>query len=228
MKLPGKIREILSKLMTVYFRYVLLGSAALLAIIGYVVIIQPLFDKVQVTGILELQRQTNLLTERTEHLKKLEGMVDAYRKAIVGRERFADLIVPNSPEVPRLFEILNTIAVESGMTLDGVVVVKGTSIGSTGSTGTTTSGSKSSAEAKAITRLATVGTLQVLSVSYNVTGPTGYDSFKQLLGNLERSQRLFDLNSMTYQPAVAVSEEGAPTTNYSFNLQTYYLEPTGT
>lgn len=57
--------------------------------------------------------------------------------------------------------------------------------------------------------------LKGLNITITTEGPTGYASFKRLLGNLENHIRLFDLSAVNFTPEA---------TSYTLSFKTYYWE----
>jgi hypothetical protein len=74
--------------------------------------------------------------------------------------------------------------------------------------------------------------VQILDVSFSLSGPPTYDSFKQLLRAIERSVRIFDLESITFKSTSdAVGQttgQSSGNAKYSLSVKAYYLEPSGT
>lgn len=72
------------------------------------------------------------------------------------------------------------------------------------------------------------GTVQIQNVSFSLSGPFTYESFKQLLRAIERSVRVFDLESITFKPVTDAAgqsaEQASGTTTYSLSVKAYYLD----
>ncbi len=222
MNIPAPFRKLLTVLMTTQFRYVLIGVVFIVALLGYVGLLRPQIATVRRVGILALQSETEELKNRQAYLKQVEEMVAAYRTVISQRPVNTEQILPLEPQVGRLYLTLQALAEDSGMTLESVAVTKGTSLATPTAGGT--AARRPGTEAQAGVRSST-DTVQVLDVSLSVSGPSDYESFKTLLQNLERSQRLFDALSFSFQGgATAPGTQPGAGNVFSIEVKTYYLE----
>lgn len=224
MKLPASLRNIVTKLMTTYFRYVLLAVAAVVLGIGYTTVIAPNIKTVRLTGFLELRRETENLKRANMYYAQVSDMVSKYQDAVGKRQDVSTIILPKQPELDKLFLILQEVARASNVSVDSIAIIKGSSV-----TTSTTSAQQKSATTKSGSNknaASTTGdTLRVLDINFGVTGVLDYDSYKQTLAALEQSMRILDVSGIAYKPT-GLDQQGASlsTTTTMFQIRAYYLE----
>lgn len=232
MRMPSYIQKIYSSILTQYFRYVLVAVAILVAALGYLVLIQPQFENVRLVGVLALKNESEKLSDRQAYLARVTDMVERYRAAVSSQTVKAENMLPVGFDNAALFRTMQAIANQSGVMLQSVVLNK-TSLGGSG-TGTSASGTAGTADvlSEINKKLGSSGTMiKSSTVSVTLAGDGTYETFKKMLSTIELSVRLFDLGSISYtsvsaaQPTGSI-EQAQALTNYSFELKTYYLEPT--
>lgn len=214
MKLPPFLRNLVTSLMTTYFRYVLMGVAFVVLLIGFFALIQPQLRTVQQDGVGALQEVEDRLTLRTDYLNRLKDMARRYQDVVSQQAVKTSDLLPNNPEIGKLYLTIDQIVRATGYSLDSIAVTKGESLGTT-STG--------SAGASAT---ATSGTIQILDINLTFSGPSDYLSYKRLLTNLERSIRIFDVPQITFNPSRGSDTQSSNSALNQLNLEvkTYYLE----
>lgn len=229
MKIPSIIFKMFTALMTTFFRYVLIVVAVTIILIGYLTFLRPQFEKVRETGILAFQSESERYTDRLQYYTKVQEMVDKYRLVLKQKKVDEKTILPHKPEVENLFLIFQAIAQASGMNLETVAIVKGGSLATVAPDGTTsasTQGRQTGSAGAATKTTSATSTLQVLNITVTMSGINAYENFKNLLKNLESSQRIFDIPSVSYTSSATASQDPnqQATTQYSFEMKSYYLE----
>lgn len=228
MNVPPTLRKLLADLLTTYFRYVLVAVIVVAATIGYLVLIKAQFESVRLVGILAFQNENERLRDRQTYLSKVTTMVEHYRQVKAAQAVQSQRILPLEPDRGNLFLTLQALARQAQMQLDSVAISKGTSLVASQSDATVSGRRTPTADARA-TPTASSGTVQILDVAFSVNGPATYAGFKQLLDSIERSVRIFDLESISFQSTSnaksSTTAQAAGTTTYTFNLKAYYLEP---
>jgi len=211
MKLPPFFRNLITTLMTTYFRYVLMGVAFVVLLIGFFALIQPQLRTVQQDGVGALQEVEDRLATRTDYLNRLKDMVRKYQDVVSQQAVKTSDLLPNNPEIGKLYLTIDQIIRATGYSLDSIAVTKGESLGTT-STGATAT--------------ATSGTIQILDINLTFSGPSDYLSYKRLLSNLERSIRIFDVPQITFNPSRGSDTQSSNSAlnQLSLEIKTYYLE----
>lgn len=214
MKLPPSIRNIITQLLTTQFRYLLLGVAVVILLLGFLLLLQPQLQNVQQQGVGQLQEVEQRLEQRRVYLGRLQEMVKQYQDVVSEQPIPISEILPSQPEIGKLFLTFEQLLKDVGLSLDSVAVTKGQSLGTaTGTTPTKTTSSTS--------------TIQVLDITIGIGGRIDYETYKKLLTNFERSVRIFDLPAITFNP-VGEAETKESTTaaagQISLEVKAYYLE----
>ncbi|MBI4089820.1 MAG: hypothetical protein HY421_00290 [Candidatus Kerfeldbacteria bacterium] len=227
MNVPPTLRKLTADLLTTYFRFVLMAAAALVAVLGYWLLIKPQFESVRLVGILALQNENERLRDRQAYLDRLTAMVDRYRQVKAAQAIQSQRMLPLEPDQGNLFLTIQALARQVQMQLDSVSVTKGSSL--VASQTAAAAGARRSPTADASAPVTTSsGTVQIQNVSFSLSGPFTYESFKQLLRAIERSVRVFDLESITFKPVTDAAGQGAEqasgTTTYSLSVKAYYLD----
>lgn len=230
MKLPPIARKLITRLMTSYFRYLVWSVVGVVLLLGLLMVIKPQFENVRLVGVLALEEKKQQLKDRTTYYDKVKAMVEKYRSLSGEETEKISRILPSRPEVSDLFHSLESLATASGMTLESVAVTKGSSAAAAAQPSGAAS-ARREATAGAQNRTASSDTVQFLDVNLSVSGPTDYATYKRLLQNIEKSQRLFDVGSIAYKPSETkvqlAGEESATGNTITITFKTYYLEPAG-
>lgn len=229
MKIPPFVRKILTQLMTEYFRYVLMATAFLVVVIGYSWFLQPQISSVREVGILALQQETAKLADRQAYLERQQRMVEAYRRVVSTQPGGIDDVLPTEAKVNDLFLTVQAIARESGMEVQSVSVTEGSSlIAETSAVSPTAPAGRNQASAAKVSG----GSIKILDLTLVVRGPTDYESYKKLLRNVERSQRIFDVVNLDFRQQSsgdeASGEEARRVETITLELKAYYLEQPST
>lgn len=234
MKLPDYLQTMYANLFTKYFRYVLVGTVALIFTLGYFLLIQSQFENVRLVGILALRNETARLNDRQAYLQRLTDMIDAYKTALGERPDLADNILPKSLDNGKIFLTMQAIANQSNMILNAVTINKSAS----GTSTTATIGNAASGAGATDTFDADISKIlnptsyvfRTASVSVTFGGTPEYETYKKLLKTIEQSALLLDLyqinftNQATGIQQIGTLEKQQSQVNYSFELKMYYLE----
>lgn len=131
------------------------------------------------------------LQERQAHIGKLDAAAVAFKA--INEEKKAKLaaVVPTQPDVPGILVAMDEIAKENGFVMTAIDTIVDEKVVSP-------AGNKT------------------VRMSVNMVGGT-YEQFKALLGDISRSLRLFDVQSVVFTPNSG---------NYSMIMRAYfYVEP---
>lgn len=226
MKLPANLRNLVTKILTIYFRYVLIGLAVIILLIGYLVLLQPQIKNVTQDGVGALKQVEDLLGQRGSYLKRLQEMSKKYREVVAQQTTKPDDIIPTDPQVGKLFLMLDQLVQKAGFSLEGVAVTKGQALETSSATATPAPGTATKKTTTDQSTTTSTATIHVLDVNIAVSGKLDYTSYKRLLSTFERSLRLLDMPSINFQPSSPediISKTTGET--HSFALKTYYLDP---
>ncbi len=172
----------------------------IIAIVAFVFIANPRFDRVSAlkqeaaTFDDALDRSKELISLRDALLSKYNGIREEDRTRL-------DVMLPNSIDTVRLIIDINTLATAHGLSLSNIAVgeVNG---------GTTNDGSLGPS----------FGEFGTVALGFTVSAT--YDQFRAYLADLERSLRLLDVKSISFEAG-----EGANSlANYTVSLTTYWLK----
>lgn len=223
MKLP----TIINKILTEYFRWLALGVAAIILIIGYLTVIAPKISEVQSTQITTRQADVERLQQQQTYLEDLKKSNSKFTQLFPAATRQTiDDFLPSDPDFPGLLLTVKNIITRMGLTLDSFAVAQGgqTAVAAA-ATAPTAAGTKTGATGA---QAATTGGISVKTqdVTISVSGGTSYEAFKNLLTTIESSRRLFDVVSLSFSAATtdqARTEEAVASKSWNLVLRTYYL-----
>lgn len=221
MKTPAFVRKLGTALLTKYFRYLLIGTVFAILLVGYFLFLRPQIDIVRDVGISALKNETERYENRKTYLASLQAMLDKYRTIIGQQSVKVTDILPDSPQIGKLFLMLQQISVDNGFSIKAIAVTKGQAQSLATTTASNQKTATNSSALKGVT-----STLQVLDVSLVVEGNYDYERFKGYIRSFERSLRLIDVPTLKYQPAPKSTDAQKDQSNpsLSFDLRTYYLE----
>ncbi len=186
------------------YRITQVAVVVVLLALAYMLMLGRQITSLRSDGILTLQHSRQKQTVERELLQYTQSVVDKYTKANVLDAAKLRAMAPAKPDLPAMFVQVDALARAAGLQLNNVnfANVSATPTGTVASTG----GASTSAALKQMT------------VTFSVSGGSGYASLKSFLGTLENSVRLLDVQSITYAPG----KEGAAEA-YQVNAVAYYL-----
>lgn len=139
----------------------------------------------------KLTTQKNLLQTQTDYLSNLQKLISNYEAIkVADKEKLAQML-PKEIDEPGLFVLFETLAEKNKMVVLAIDI----------------SEKEPGAEIKALG-------LREVHIAVNLAGGD-YESFKNLLDDLESNLRLMDIISISYTPEPP---------SYSLNIRTYRLE----
>jgi hypothetical protein len=199
-----KIINVSSKYNTMIIA-ITVGVLAVILIGGF--LIRPAWSDLQTLGteIPKEQQARDLKKQDYENLKKAETFFKDNPQTV----EQVNTTVPISPEVPSILVMLESLAKQNGVFLTSFSPQQ---LGAPGSQGASSSGDKSSAGT------ANPPGTNSVEVTANFRGP--YPSLLNFLYNLERSQRITDVKSIT-----VTSTSGSLEGNITF--KSYYVQVPG-
>lgn len=178
-------------------------GAILYACLAYFFLLLPMIGPLLAGGSLDVERQKQVVNQMKAESAALVAALDDYRLNVHPelRERIA-AIVPADKDIPGLFVQMDAIAARHAMVLLSIDMVTDEKM-------TTSAGDKT------------------VTVSANVGG-ADFKEFKSYLADVERSLRLFDVQSIVFtptrgEPGAAADESKKGT--YSLTFRAYFAEP---
>lgn len=211
--------------------------AALLALIilvaGWFVLLLPKYQTIRNQGLLDFGNKREELERRQNYLERLQQMVDQYSEINQASVKKLKEILPDTEEIPQLFVMLDKLAADMSEELNtGVAVTRialtpqaPATLKSADSGGKETSG-KQSVVSTLMNPLGSgqpvyagtpLKTYQLGSINIVVQitiEDMSYTNFKKILNMVEQNARLFDINTLSYQPGDS---------EMLLNMTTYYL-----
>ncbi|MBI4054094.1 MAG: type 4a pilus biogenesis protein PilO [Candidatus Doudnabacteria bacterium] len=150
------------------------------------------------------EERVNLQKTESEHDQKkrtVEGIEKLVRNFKSKAEQLAivEQTLPSAPEVPQLLASLEQLALQSGMSVMGILVTDPTLADARFRPKQATSDNQLGAIPKP--------ELVELKIDLSLSGD--YGNFANLLDALERNQRLFEVSSITAEPNSGAQESGA-------------------
>ncbi len=225
------IRQALDQRLSQRFRLFAVLTALVIAVAGFLALLQPKISQIREFGILNLQQTRTRLTIKEATLEATKSLAAEYQRINAQDIQTLQAILPKEPDLPAMFVQVEAIALSSGLKLSSVSFstaqtqtnkkaakeeteegVATTGAGKTVSAGTATTPATESAAAKRS------GAVREMTTTFTVTGGSGYASLKQFLDTLESSVRLLNVQSLSYTPAKPGDAE-----TYVINATTFYL-----
>lgn len=205
MNLNFQISRRLLGLYTRFSLYVILGVAAALILIGYVLLIGPKWTEISSVGLSDYKKEQLRLDADKEYLTALQTLVAKYDAFNQSRLDEIEQIIPTGDQLPALFVQMEAMVKDAGMQLDSI-----------------------SFETNAEASVTTSSPLNTLNIAIQVSGGARYTDMKLLVDTIEKNQRLLDLVSIafTLDETDIVAAEGAQGGSYQLTLRTYYLSET--
>lgn len=204
MPIEQKKNNIFMKLLSRYIYWVAVLLAIILVVTGYMFILQPKISEQKNNPDLTLEYQQEILNERQRKVQQLNNLIADYKK--LPNSHFAKIneLLPSANEAPILFTHLSGLAKANDTILLNV-------------------SASELADRDLTTLFITEGVaapkdLKIIDVTADFLGKVGNDSypyFKQLVGAMEKNIRLFDIQHISFSPALA---------SFSFSARTYYLQ----
>lgn len=234
MTVSQRAKEVAVRLFLRYFRFVALAVAVIILGLGYLTVLSPKFREVREVGLIGLRAKQSALDERREYRQRLQGMVDAFNRNISESDvAFLERAVPRGPQIPNLLSVLNGLAAENGFTVESVSVSEqGDTAKTPAKTGDASKQLNTVLEAvRGQTANPAGGKLegQELNIRLTLSGPVGYESARRLLNAVEASERIFDIESLSFSLAALSGGPGQEATNetkYDVSINSIYLPET--
>lgn len=215
----SKILTRLTEFFTRFFRIIIIFVLALWLFLGYTLLIQPKWNEVKETGLFDYNNENQLKAEKEVYLKDLQKSLaefDKINQADIGK---IAKIIPAEKALADLFVVVDDLVKKSGLVLNSISFSEGQSLAEQINKVSASSGSAASAQAKAP---AVSKNIYILDIALNISGGREYKDLKVLLDNIEKEQRIMDINSITFNPADQSSVVQEMT--FGLNLKTYYFK----
>lgn len=192
--------EIRNKTLIIINRfYIIIAVFLVIAILtlGYLLTFNKEYNKIKSLGTVDYQKKINELESKKSNLAQIEKVYDSYKKISQEEIKKLSIMLPPEKDVPSLFIEMEALAKESGLALNSIDVAQAGAVSITAGV----------AEGSATLNI------KKLNINLKIQGIDSYDRLKLFLGNVEKSIRILDLNSLSYSPAQD---------SYSISLVTYY------
>lgn len=213
MKIPAFIINGLNS----YFRFVVGGAVGLVLIFGYVLLLAPKVTSVQTSQLSAQKTAEADLQSKQGHAAALRRSNAQFQQAFPAeRLKTINDFLPDAPDFPRLLLLVKSLVSQSQLTLNNFSLTNAQS-SSPAATPTAPGASPSVSEVKSA------------DMAISVSGGSTYESFKNLLANLENSKPLLDVVTLTFSaapPQAAGGVQTGITVVWTFTLRTYYLPKT--
>lgn len=192
--------EIRNKTLIIINRfYIIIAVFLVIAILtlGYLLTFNKEYNKIKSLGTVDYQKKINELESKKSNLAQIEKVYDSYKKISQEEIKKLSIMLPPEKDVPSLFIEMEALARESGLALNSIDVAQAGAVSITAGL----------AEGSATLNI------KKLNINLKIQGIDSYDRLKLFLGNVEKSIRILDLNSLSYSPAQD---------SYGISLVTYY------
>ncbi len=213
-----------------HFRIYAAMTVVVLVAAGFLLVLQPTMTDLRSVGIFQLRQTKERLAKKQELLDLTQRLVEKYRGINFADTNKLQLLLPEYPDIASMFVQMEALAQSAGMQLTNISFSDSGSAQQAKKTADTNTETKTKTNTPGETKPGAAGNtasaqtsplaaagIERLSVSFSVTGGSGYTSFKQLLDTVESNIRLLDIASISYSPA---QKELAET--YLINAVTYY------
>jgi len=186
-----------------YYRLITALLVVVIIFLSYQFILEPKYQQVSLGGQYNLATLEEELNKRETYLKSLKELSGNYQK--ISQDQIENLkkILPAEKDIPSLFVQLQTLTKQYNLMLATISINE-------------TSETPPTKKNKAQEETSPVQEIKKMDISLNLIGEEGennYLAIKEFLSALENNLRLFDVNSVYFNPTSA---------NYSINLFTYY------
>lgn len=211
----------IEKLLSTYFRYMVVAVVALFLAAGYFLVLQGKISTIQSITTGQKARAVQQLKDQKALAANLQASLDSYTKIFTTSQLDKlDAVLPTTSDFPTVLLTVKSIATDANLDLNNLSISI-VPVGATPSAAAATPDANTPIAASALgnltAELSSIPNLFVQDVSISVGGGTSYSNFKTFLSLLERSQRIFDVMTLSYA-APGDSETGA---TYSLTLRTY-------
>ena len=185
-----------------YYRLATVSACLLLLVLGYLFLIAPRIESARAVEVLALQKEKEKQSSFEAKLKYLVSLQSQRAQFSQADINLALTALPTDPGVPEFLASLESLALESGATIEGISLA--VLEPAKGSPAASTKDTKDKDKLPAGVR--------VLEGNISLAGAS-YGQVKTLLGNIETSLRLMDVAALLYSPAAKT---------YTIAVQTYY------
>ena len=214
----SRILTQLSGLFVRYFRFILVIVVALWLVLGYLILISPKWEEVREAGLFDYNNEKQLKEKNETYLadlKKSLAKFDQINKEDI--ERLAK-IIPRESGIAELFVVVEEMIKESGLSLNSISFSEGQSLSEAMERAPTAEAPSSApgARAEAVSK-----NIYILDIALNISGGRDYKDLKILLETIEKSQRIMDINSISFNPP---AQEAAQEISFGLNVKTYYIK----
>lgn len=233
MNVSQRLKEMATRIFLQYFRYVGIAVVVIILGVGYLMVLGPKIAEVRDVGVSGLRSKQSTLDERRDYLKRLQGMVDAFNKNIAESDvAFLERAIPQGPQIPNLLTVLNDLAIQNGFKVDNINATEQgdeTAISATAAAKRKLGTVLDAVRGETTNQVGTKPQGQKLSIRLTLSGPVGYESVRTLLNAVESSERIFDVESLSFNVASSNGGPGQETKNetkYELNINSLYLPDT--
>jgi len=196
--------KVVGRLMTHRFRWVAAFFIVCIVGVGYLLFLNPKISDIRKVGVFNLQRTKDQLAIKQEVYAATKELTQRYNQLQLADLAKLKELLPEQNSIPDLFVGIEAIAIESGLKLENV----GFTVAASEKTKpavvpvNTEETEKTQQQPTPLTTGtatdAATGAVQKTSVSFTVSGGSGYADLKRFLTNIETSLRLLDVQSLAY------------------------------
>jgi hypothetical protein len=183
----NKIYQIVDK----YFAYSLATLFIVFIFLGVYFVIYPQYVKFQNSGKQTYQQSVTVLAQRQQYLADLKTMEQYYQQLDKRLLVVVNQVLPKASS-DELFAEIEAMFNKTSFTVQSINIASAIPTGTT-TKNPTTKATNNAGELKDFTRT---------QVTVNIVGNnTSYEEFKKLLNQLENNAHIFELSSLSYNPA---------------------------
>ncbi|MFH0819359.1 MAG: hypothetical protein V1898_05165 [Patescibacteria group bacterium] len=222
----GITEEKVNKFLNEYYKYLAILIIVIIIGVSFFTMLWPKYKDLQDNGILEHKQAMDLLVKRQQYLNKLQIMKDEYEKIQYRAWQNFQYVLPSDNDLYLLFAQMEILANENDLLLTSISYNPAISqselekaVAPAPVEQALPENFDASDPMQGIEQIAPETTvkkqqLEQVYITLNLEGLDSYEKFKNFLDNLESDLRIFNVESLTYDPNQ---------TAYSLTLTTYYL-----
>lgn len=158
-----------------YFKFITPLTVVLILVFSFIFLLKPQYNKVRVSGALNLEAKQESLNNKKDHLSQLKELAENYSGLSAGDIIKVEKILPREEDIPGVLAQLEKLAVDNGFNILSLDINS----------------------VQSLSRDKQQSLVKKLSLSLAIEGGD-YASLKLFLDQLENNLRLFDVESLNF------------------------------
>lgn len=209
----------ITKLFEKFYILIFIATVSGIIFAGVSLYIWPSFRGIRQQGSLDLGRLKQKEQKLQKHIEDLQTLKASFESFSSQQMKRLREILPKEPDLPALFVQASDIAEKNNMALVSINILKAAQQGAENvaqeePTQETTPPSGGTPQEASPKNNELIAGIEELMITINVSGGS-YTDLKNLLSDIERNLRLFDVTSINFG--------SIETRQYLINMKTYYL-----